>query len=127
MIETVESQDSPRHNRCFFRAFAYFDKDATAVDCVVRDISDAGARLEFSKPQNVSGALELHIPVKGQSFHAKVQWHDDNQLGIAFHGTESVADIGLDRRMDRVEVGISMLRQAVKLLQKNADKKTEAA
>jgi hypothetical protein len=125
----IERRNSPRHNTCFFRAFVYFENSTTAVDCVVRDISSTGARLEFPKHQNFTELLDLHIPIKGQNFHAKVRWHDDNEMGVAFHVAESGApdDVGLDRRMDRVEAEISMLRQAVKHLQKNGDKKVEAA
>jgi hypothetical protein len=125
----IERRDSPRHNTCFFRAFVYFENNGTAVDCIVRDISDTGARLQFAKPQNFAELLDLHIPVKGQNFHAQVRWQDDNQMGVAFHASakRETADLSLDRRVDRLEAEISMLRQAVKHLQRHSDKKTEAA
>jgi hypothetical protein len=125
----IERRESPRRNTCFFRAFVYFENSTTAVDCVVRDISDTGARLQFPKMQNFTELLDLHIPIKGLNLHAKVRWHEDNEMGVAFHTVTKAAvdDIGLDRRMDRVEAEISMLRLASKHLQKNGDKKTEAA
>ena len=48
-------------------------------------------------------------------------------MGVAFHAIANAEDISLDRRMDRVEAELAMLRQALKHLQKNGDKKTEAA
>jgi hypothetical protein len=79
--------------------------------------------------QNFTEVLDLHIPIKGLNLHAKVQWHEDNEMGVAFHAVTKTAvdDIGLDRRMDLVEAEISMLRLALKHLQKSTDKKTEAA
>jgi PilZ domain len=125
----IERRDSPRRNTCFFRAFVYFENSSTAIDCIVRDISDTGARLQFPKPQNLTEIVDLHIPVKGQSFHAEMRWHDGDEIGVAFHASPKAdtADITLDRRMDRLEAEISMLKHAVKHLQKHTDKNTEAA
>jgi hypothetical protein len=127
MVEPIERRESPRRNTCFFRAFVYFEHSVTAVDCVVRDISDTGARLQFSRPEKYSEILDLVIPVKGQHFRAKVRWQDDTEMGVAFHAVANAEDISLDQRMDRVEAELAMLRQALKHLQKNGDKKTEAA
>jgi hypothetical protein len=125
----IENRDSPRHNRCFFRAFVYFEKNTVAIDCVVRDISDTGARLQFPKRQDFTEDLDLHIPAKGQSFHAKVRWNDGDEMGIAFHASTKAdtEDISLDQRVDRLEAEITVLRQAVKYLQKSTEKKPEAA
>jgi hypothetical protein len=73
--------------------------------------------------------LDLHIPVKGRSFHATTRWYDGDEIGIAFYAsaTADKADISLDQRVDRLEAEISILRQALKRMQKHADQKTEAA
>ena len=115
----IEDQDAPRHNTCFFRAFVYFENKGSAIDCIVRDISDTGARLQFSKLLNFSECVHLHIPAKGQSFRARVAWHDGDEIGVAFHAsakTDSI-DISVDRRMDRLESEIATLKQTVKHLQ----------
>jgi PilZ domain len=80
----IEDPDAPRQNRVFFRGFVYSDSNLTAVECVVRDISDTGARLQFAAPQVVTDFLDLHIPVKGQIFHAHVRWRDGAEIGVAF-------------------------------------------
>lgn len=123
----IEKRGSPRQSRCFFRAFVYFEGNGTAVDCVVRDISDTGARLQFPKPQKLSEFLDLYIPVKGQSYHSKVRWEEGNEIGVAFHTTSNTdADnIGLDERMNRLEAEVAAMRQAVKHLQRNADEKLQ--
>ena len=98
------------------------------MDCIVRDISDTGAPLQFPRPQKSSELLDLHIPIKGQSFHSQVRWKDENEIGIAFHASSNTVavEIGLDERMDRLEAEISVLRQAIKHLQKNTDQKLQA-
>jgi hypothetical protein len=124
----MEKRGSPRQNKCFFRAFVYFEGSGTAVDCVVRDISDTGARLQFPGPQKLSEFMDLHIPVRGQSYHhSKLQWEDGNEIGIAFHATTNTNanNISLDERMNRLEAEVAAMRQAVKHLQRNADEKLQ--
>jgi len=124
----TEKRDAPRH-KCFLRAFVYFEGRGTAINCVVRDISDIGARLQFDKPLVLTELLDLHIPIKGQSFHAKVRWEDGSEIGIAFHATSNTdaANMGVDERMNRLEAEISALRHIVKLLQRSNDQKLHVA
>jgi PilZ domain len=124
----MEKREAPRH-KCFLRAFVYMENSATAVDCVVRELSDIGARLQFSRPLKVTEFVDLHIPIKGQNFHSRVQWHEGDQIGVAFHTTTymNTGEIGLDRRVDILESEIAMLKKAIKTLQKNAEPKVEAA
>jgi hypothetical protein len=58
-----------------------------------------------------------------------VRWHDGDEVGIAFHEAQipDTANIGLDRRLDRLEAEMAVLKQSVKQLQKNSDKSKEAA
>ncbi len=123
----MEKRESPRH-KCFLRAFVYFEGHGTAVDCVVRDISDSGARLHFSKPLAVAELLDLHIPIKGQSFHAEKRWHDGDEIGVTFHATtrSTIADSGVDRRVDRLKEEIVALKKALKHLRLKEEEKTEA-
>jgi PilZ domain-containing protein len=125
----IEDRGSPRQNKCFFRGFVYFGGVLTAVDCVVRDISDTGARLQFSAPQKFSDLLDLHIPIKSLVFRAKVRWRDGAEMGVRFHATTQTdtGEITCDRRVDNLEAEIATLRRAVKLLQRNSDKAKESA
>ena len=63
----MEKRDASRH-KCYLRAFVYFEGRGTAVDCVVRDISDIGARLQFDKPLGLTELLDLHIPSRDKAF-----------------------------------------------------------
>src|ERR1700733_1881073 len=121
----MEKRDAPRH-KCFLRAFVYFEGRGTAVDCVVRDISDIGARLQFDKPLVLSELLDLHIPIKGQSFHAEKRWRNGDQIGVTSRAATktNADDTGVDRRVERLKTEIGELKKAIKHLQKN-DQKTE--
>jgi hypothetical protein len=47
--------------KSYLHGFAYFGKAGTAVECVVHDISDSGARLKFLAAPPIVDTIELHI------------------------------------------------------------------
>ena len=54
-------------------------------DCVVRNISEKGARIEFSNVIKLPREkISLTIARKGRSFLARVVWWRDNFVGVAF-------------------------------------------
>ena len=54
-------------------------------DCVVRDISEKGAQIEFSNVIRLpKEKMSLTIARKGRSFLARVIWWRDNFVGVAF-------------------------------------------
>jgi hypothetical protein len=59
-----EQRQAPRQ-KSFLRGFVYFGNSPSAVDCLVRDISDTGARLKFSGGFPAADIIDLHIPIKG--------------------------------------------------------------
>ena len=123
----IEKRVAPRH-KCFLRAFVYFEGRGAAIDCVVRDISDLGARLKFNKPLVLSELLDLHIPLKGQSFHAEKRWNNGDEIGVAFQAAEktNTAEAGIASRVNRLRAEIAVLKKAIKHLQKDGDLNTEA-
>ena len=54
-------------------------------DCVVRNISENGAGIEFSNVVKLpKEPISLTIARKGRSFLAKIIWWRDNFVGVAF-------------------------------------------
>jgi hypothetical protein len=55
-------------------------------DCVVRNISENGANLEFSNVIRLpKRQMSLTIARKGRSFLARIIWLRDNFVGVAFN------------------------------------------
>jgi hypothetical protein len=76
-------------DKVIYGGVAEIDERGTTQDCVVRNISDKGASLEFSNVvrlprERISERMSLRIARKGRSFLAKVVWWRDNFVGIAF-------------------------------------------
>jgi hypothetical protein len=62
-------------------------------DCVIRNISDKGAHLEFSNIVKLpKEQISLTIARKGRSFLAKIIWWRDNFVGVAF-SSEAPAEL----------------------------------
>ena len=54
-------------------------------ECIVRNISEKGARIEFSNVIKLPRQqISLTIARKGRSFLAKIIWWRDNFVGVAF-------------------------------------------
>ena len=126
-----ERRQAPRQ-KSFLRGLAYLGNSPSAVNCLVRDISDTGARLTFTEPVAATETLELHIPVKGQTLHAKVKWREPGEIGIAFVSDAGVeaqpaSDDELTARVARLEGEIAALKQMIKRLQRSAPGMTDAA
>jgi len=84
-------------------------------ECIVRNISDKGATIEFSNVvQLPKELLSLRIARKGRSFLARVIWWRDNFVGIAFRAespAEPVSD--LDERLRRSEIKKRQLQRRI--------------
>ncbi len=72
-------------DKVIFGGVAEIDGHGEKRDCVVRNISDNGAHIEFSNVVRLpKEKLSLTIARKGRSFLAKVVWWRDNFVGVAF-------------------------------------------
>jgi len=96
--------------KSYLHGFAYFGKVGTAVDCVVHDISDSGARLKFLAVPPIVETIELHIPSKGLVHRASVIWRAADEIGVNFveSSTASVRSLdenGVIRREGRDRLG----------------------
>jgi hypothetical protein len=104
--------------KSFLRGCVYFNKRRGALDCLIRDYSEHGARIIFSEMVNVPDLVDLYIPQKEQTVRARVQWRCGDEIGLAFPDAVRAADgIGeLALRVARLEAELAGLRRLVKKL-----------
>jgi hypothetical protein len=113
--------DEPKiatRQRTFLKGTLYFDNRRASIECVVRDISNSGARLTFDHPANVPDNVELFIPNKQQTLRARVQRRAPNEIGIAFEVARSLeprraSDAELQERVETLEAEIAVLKRLV--------------
>jgi hypothetical protein len=90
----------------------------TATDCVVRNISEKGASIEFSNAVKLpKEQISLTIARKGRSFLAKIIWWRDNFVGVAFSETPPDLPVSdLDERLRKSEAKKRQLQRRIKEL-----------
>ena len=72
-------------DKVIYGGVAEVDERGTSRNCVVRNISDSGAHLEFSSDIRLpKDTILLAIARKGRSFLARIIWWRDNFVGVAF-------------------------------------------
>ncbi len=80
-------------DKVIYGGVADIGEDGATRDCVVRNLSETGAQLEFNNVVRLpKEQISLTIARKGRSFLAKIIWWRDNFVGIAF---SSEAALGL--------------------------------
>jgi hypothetical protein len=114
----MSERRSSSRKRTFLQGRIYFDRRRTSVDCLVRDISDEGARLKFAHALPVTPEVfELYIPYKDESFRAHVQWRVGDEIGVTFEVADDAslapdaAPVGLVQRIKKLERDLSTLRR----------------
>jgi PilZ domain len=116
----------------FSRGFIRTPQDNSNIDCIVRDISETGAKLRFRCRPSVTDFLELHIPTKRKIAQSKVVWIDDCEVGVSFEYIVAVdtsppsSDGELSVRIARLEDEITALKEMLYCLRKQTSR-TEAA
>ena len=60
-----------------------FDGGRTRLDCVIRNLSDGGAKLEVATVKGVPQSFDLMAPGH-RAQHCKVAWRSLKELGVQF-------------------------------------------
>jgi hypothetical protein len=112
--------------KSFLRGCVYFNKRRSALDCLIRDISEQGARIIFSDTVNVPDLVELYIPQKERTVRARVQWRHGDEIGLAFPDAMRATDGGtanaeLAQRVAHLESEIASLRKVLRRLKTELD------
>ena len=114
----IERRESVRE-KVIYGGVAEIGEPGVTSDCVVRNISEKGASLEFSNVIRLpKEQMSLTIARKGRSFLAKIIWWRDNFVGVAFSSQTSwelpVSD--LEERLRKSEKKKRQLQRRIKQL-----------
>jgi hypothetical protein len=119
----AERRAAPRQ-KSFLRGCIYFNNRRSSADCLIRDMSETGARLIFSGSVPIPDVVDLYIPQKEQTLRAHVQWRHGDEIGVAFSAaaqaqepTASAETGDVGERLQKLESEVAALRRIVKRLQ----------
>lgn len=63
-----------------------FNNRASTLDCVVRNLSKDGARVQTETPHLIPDEFELLIVQEGIIYPCKVAWRRGDEIGVTFTG-----------------------------------------
>ena len=84
MAETVVEKRTEHRRRGLLRGSVVYGGGRSSMDCVVRDLTTAGARLRFSDPVVVPPIFELRLIERGERHPAHKVWVRDLDMGVEF-------------------------------------------
>ncbi|KQP80505.1 PilZ domain-containing protein [Methylobacterium sp. Leaf117] len=70
--------------RTFLKGRIIFNKGASTMDCLVRDLSASGARLALTETPTLPESFDLYIPQKAKTYRASLCWRRADGIGVTF-------------------------------------------
>ncbi|MEA2793133.1 MAG: hypothetical protein QOI87_513 [Bradyrhizobium sp.] len=114
----LDRRQSPR-DKVIYGGVAEIGERGATRQCIVRNISEKGARIEFGNVIKLPRQqISLTIARKGRSFLAKIIWWRDNFVGVAF-GSETSSEPAvsdLEERLRKSEQKKKQLQRRIREL-----------
>jgi PilZ domain len=115
----MQDRRQSARDKVIYGGVAGIGEDGATRDCVVRNISENGASLEFGNVVRLpKEQMSLTIARKGRSFLAKIIWWRDNFVGVAFNSETAsglpVSDI--EERLRKSEAKKRALQRRIREL-----------
>jgi hypothetical protein len=115
---SMQDRRENARDKVIYGGVAEVGEHGASRECIVRNISDKGASVEFSNFVNLPREqISLRVARKGRSFLAKVVWWRDNFVGLAFSGETPSAPVSdLEERLRKSEIKKRQLQRRIKEL-----------
>lgn len=124
----AERRAVTRH-KSFLQGRIYFNNRRSAVDCLIRDISDQGAHIIFSDTISIPDVVDFYVPQKDQTLRARVEWRHGEEAGLSFEQAVVPQDPGqptppedLATRVHNLEAEVAQLWKMIKRLKVRTEK-----
>jgi hypothetical protein len=126
-ITEMDERRQLMRQKSFLRGCLYFNNRSTSVDCLIRDISNEGARIIISDSVNIPDVVDFYIPQKEQTVRARVQWRQGYEIGLDFSEaaltpTPRPQSGELAQRVSQLETATEALWRVFKQLKSKVDK-----
>ena len=108
-------------DKVMYGGVAEIGEHGATRECIVRNISDHGATIEFSNVVPLPREqLSLRIARKGRSFLARVVWWRDNFVGVAFRAESPAEPVSnIEERLRQSEIKKRQLQRRINELLDN--------
>ena len=121
-----EQKPKPEGRRTFLACKVITNYGQSSIDCVVRQMSDAGAVIEVESVHGIPEQFHLMIPGEGAPQPCRRAWQSDRQIGLMFETAETASEepaeeaktgdqivrgqlLALRAALDIIDVGVLLL------------------
>lgn len=121
----MTSTDREPRTRTLLRGRIEYNEGRSSLDCLIRDISSTGARLELSDLVTVPLSFRLFVPKHDRRYQATLRWRRDGQVGIEFahqHHGDADGEQDPDKVIARLEAEVAKLRGLVEAIRADPSK-----
>jgi hypothetical protein len=80
----VPERKAEKRHRTLKRGKIVFDRRNCVIDCMVRNVSAAGACLELPSTVGVPDRFDLLIARETYPRRCRIAWKDDTRVGVTF-------------------------------------------
>jgi hypothetical protein len=91
-----------QRNRVYYGGMIAFNGRNSTLDCVVRNFSPRGVKIEFENPAMLPDQVDFEVARKGLTCLARLVWRDHTAAGLMFceeHETGSVVTLDWARKL----------------------------
>jgi hypothetical protein len=113
--------------KTFLKGRIIFNKGASSMDCLVRDLSASGARLALTETTTLPEGFDLYIPQKEKTYRASLCWRRADGIGVTFADEaipappdDAASMLALVRRISELEAENAALRRLLASLPASA-------
>jgi hypothetical protein len=106
--------------KSLLRARIVFNSGNSTIECLIRNVSAHGMRLQLAESLSVPGEFDLEVPHKGRSYRTRLVWRGEGMIGVAFvpPNAEPVREDSELKRLERENAELrTQLRQLTERLQ----------
>ncbi|HRF10115.1 MAG TPA: PilZ domain-containing protein [Xanthobacteraceae bacterium] len=107
-------------NRTFLQGRVFYNNRRQSADCIIRELTEEGARLSFTDPVGLPHAFELNIPNRDQTLRVETIWNHGIEVGVRFdkpvsHSEphEPAAEQSLAERIEKLEREVASLKRRI--------------
>ena len=117
-----ESRQKER-TRTFLKAVIEFNKGALKNDCIVKNISSTGARLDISAAISLPEEFDLRVPHRGDVFRCQLVWREKDTIGVQFlaPAVQETSGSAPPRRSSDLEIENARLRLRIRELSRRLE------